>query len=100
MADVACHGRYAIALAHVNGPRAGVVEINRLEAKMKQLGITPENNRTTCGYFHHARATVMEMAGAYPQALESMRFNGVFKITPADVERIVRKIDDRSGTRR
>jgi hypothetical protein len=93
MADVACHGRYAIALAHVKGPRAGVMEIKQLEAKITQLGITKENNAVTCGIFHHARATVMEMAGAYPQALESMRM-GASKVTPADIKRVERKISE------
>lgn len=88
LADVACHGRLAIALAHTRGPAAGIAELKRLETRMRQLGIREETNRTIWGYFHHARATVMEMAGAYPQALESMRFEGVFKINADDIRRV------------
>ncbi len=97
LADVACHGRLAIALAHVHGPAAGVAEINRLEIRMRQLGIREESNRTIWGYFHHARAIVMEMAGAYPQALESMRFEGVFRLTEADIRRVEARLAEKSG---
>jgi hypothetical protein len=96
MADIACSGRYAIALAHAQGPAAGIAEIRRLEMHMRRLGIKPETNRTIWGYFHHARATVMEMAGAYPQALESMRFEGVFKFKQADIDRLEAKIAEKN----
>lgn len=94
LADVACNGRYAIALAHVEGPAAGVAEIRRLEARMRALGIDPVGNRVIWGYFHHARATIMELAGAYPQALESMRFEGVFQFNESDIERVERKLEE------
>lgn len=97
LADVACAGRYAIALANLHGPAAGLAEIRRLETHMRNLGIVPATNRTICGYFHHARATVMEMAGAYPQALESMRFEGVYKIKTSDIERVERKLAEKSA---
>jgi hypothetical protein len=92
LADIACKGRYAIALAHAQSPAAGVAEIRQLEALMRQLGIDPVSNRVIWGYFHHARATVMELAGAYPQALESMRFEGVVNIKPDDIERVEKKL--------
>lgn len=92
LADIACRGRLAIALAHAQSPAAGVAEIRRLEALMRQLGIDPVSNRVIWGYFHHARATVMELAGQYPQALESMRFEGVFNIKPADIQRVEQKL--------
>jgi hypothetical protein len=92
LADVACRGRHAIALAHAQSPAAGVAEIGRLELLMRQLGIDPVSNRTIWGYFHHARATVMELAGAYPQALESMRFEGVVNIKASDIERVEQKL--------
>jgi hypothetical protein len=92
LADVACHGRLAIALAHVHGPAAGVAEINRLEARMRQLGIQEDNNRIIWGFFHHARATVMELAGAYGPALESMRFEGAYNITAEDIRRVEAKL--------
>lgn len=95
LADVACNGRYAIALAHTQGPSAGIMEIRRLEARMRQLRILPESNRTIWGYFHHARATILEMAGDDAGALESMKFEGVFKFTQADIGRLERKIAEK-----
>lgn len=92
LADVACQCRLAIALAHAQGVPAGLAELRRLEARMRQLGIREDSNRTIWGYFHHARATLMEMAGSYPQALESMRFEGVFGITPEDIRRVEEKL--------
>lgn len=92
LADVACAGNHAIAIAHLKGPAAGVMEIRRLEMRMRQLGIDPVSNRTIWGYYHHARATVMEMAGDYPQALESMRAEGVAKIRASDIRRVEEKL--------
>jgi hypothetical protein len=92
LADISCRGRFAIALAHVQGPSAGISEIRRTEAHMRGLGITPANNRIIWGYYHHARATVMELAGDYPQALESLRFEGCFKTTQADIDRVEQKL--------
>ena len=92
LADVACKGRHAIALAHVRGPAAGLMEIQRLETLMRQLRMGEDSHRIHWGYYHHARATVLELAGAYPQALESMRFPGVFRITQSDIERVEGKL--------
>jgi len=100
LADVACHGRLAIALAHVQGPAAGVAEIRQLEARMRQLGIREDTNPVIWGYFHHARATVMELAGAYPQALESMRYKGAFRITAEDISRVERKLEEKTAPAR
>ena len=95
LADVACAGRNAIAIAHLESPAAGMAEIRKLEMKMRQLGIREEDNRTIWGYFHHARATILEMAGAYQPALESMRFEGVFNIKQSDIERVERKLAEK-----
>lgn len=97
LADVACQCRLAIALAHTQGAPAGVAELRRLEARMRQLGIREDSNRTIWGYFHHARATLLEMAGAFPEALESMRFEGVFNITPEDIRRVEAKVAGRGS---
>lgn len=91
LAAVACKARYAIALTHARGPAAGLTEIGRLEQWMKALQITEDRHRVHWGYYHHARATILEELGAYDDVLESMRFEGVFKITPADIERVERK---------
>ena len=64
---------------------------------MRQLGIREDSNRTIWGYFHHARATLLEMAGAFPEALESMRFEGVFNITPEDIRRVEAKVAGRGS---
>lgn len=92
LADVACAGNHAIAIAHLNGPAAGVMEIRRLEMRMRQLGIDPVSNAVIWGYYHYARATVMEMAGDHAQALESMRTVGVAKIRPSDIARVEAKL--------
>jgi hypothetical protein len=39
-----------------------------------------------------ARATVMEMAGDYPQGLESMRAEGVMRIRASDIRRVEEKL--------
>jgi hypothetical protein len=92
LADVACKGRYAIALAHAESPAAGLAEIRRLELYMRQLGMDPVAHRIQWGYFHAAKAHVLEMAGAYEAALESMRVPGAFNIKPSDIERVEKKL--------
>jgi len=100
LADVACKGRYAIALTHLEGPTAGLVEIQRLESHMRSLGMDPVMHRIHWGYFHHAKAQILEAAGAYQQALDEMQIPGTFNIKPADLERVKQKIAQQSAAPR
>lgn len=97
LADVACQGRYAIALAHAESPAAGLAEIRRLEMKMRALGMDPVKHRLQWGYFHAAKAAVLEEAGAYQQALDEMRVEGVSKIKPSDIERVEKKLAEKNA---
>ncbi|MCP5533957.1 MAG: hypothetical protein H7A48_12365 [Akkermansiaceae bacterium] len=97
LADVACKGRYAIALAHVRGPAAGMVEIRRLEMLMRQLRMTEESHRIHWGYFRAAAADVLEQAGAYEKALELLRTKATFGVTPDDLERLEKKIAEKNN---
>jgi hypothetical protein len=97
LADVACHGRYAIALAHAGSPAAGLAEIRRLEMKMRSLGMDPVAHQIQWGYYHAAKAAVLEEAGAYQQALDEMRIEGAFKIKPSDIERVERKLAEKNA---
>jgi len=47
LAEVVCAGRYARALAAVEGPAAGLREIIRLEIYMRRLGLDPRRMRST-----------------------------------------------------
>ena len=92
LADVACKGRYAIALTHTEGPAAGFAEIQRLESHMRNLGMDPVAHRLHWGYFRHAKAHILEASGAYEQALEEMQIEGTFNIKPADIDRVKQKL--------
>ncbi len=95
LADVACKGRYAIALAHTSGPAAGLAEIRKLELFMHQLGMDPLEHRLQWAYYRHAKALVLEVAGAYEQALEEMRAEYVFGIKASDIERVEKKLAEK-----
>jgi hypothetical protein len=92
LADVACKGRYAQALAHVEGPAAGLAEIQRLEAYMRQLGIGTETHKPHWGYFFKSKALVLEATGNYQAALDLMRQDNIMDIRQNDIERVERKL--------
>jgi len=92
LADVACKGRYAEALVHLKGPAAGLAEIARLEAYMRQLGIGTETHRLHWAYFFKSKALVLEAAGNYQEALELMRGKNIVDIRKGDIARVERKL--------
>ena len=92
LADVACHGRYALAIAHVKGPAAGLAEIHRLEAYMKQLRMDPEEHKIHWGYFYQSKLLVLEQAGEHPAALDLIQQVGADRFKKADVDRIKKKL--------
>ena len=63
LADVACAGRYALALAHVRGPAAGMAELRRLEAYMRQLRMDPKEHAIHWNYFYQSKLQVLEYGG-------------------------------------
>jgi hypothetical protein len=92
LADVACRGRYALALAHVNGPAAGLMEIRRLEAYMKQLRMDPMEHKIHWGYFNQSKLLVLEQAGNYQAALDLIQEVGRDRFSRTDIDRIQRKL--------
>ena len=59
LADIACRGRYAVALTHVKGPAAGLAEIRRTAMLVQQLGISETSNPAVYGHFIKARDEVL-----------------------------------------
>ena len=94
---MACRGRFAIAIAHVEGPAAGLIQINQLERFMRANRWDPEKQRLHWGYFRAAAADVLEQAGAYEKALELLRTEATFGVTPADLERLEKKIAEKNN---
>lgn len=92
LADVACKGRYAIALTHAKGPAAGLQEIRRLELFMQQNRWDPVKQRIQWNYFHKAKARVLEDSGNFEAALVLMRDPDIKCFSPADIERVERKL--------
>jgi hypothetical protein len=96
LADIACKGRYAEALAHIEGPAAGLAEIQRLEAYMRQLGIGTETHQVHWRYFYKSKALVLEEAGNYQAALDLMHSDKIADIRKSDISRIERKLREAS----
>jgi hypothetical protein len=92
LADVACKGRYAQALAHVASPAAGLAEIGRLEAYMHQLRIGTETHQIHWAYYFKSKALVLEEAGNYQAALDLMRGDKIIDIRKGDILRVERKL--------
>jgi hypothetical protein len=99
LADVACKGRYAQALTHIEGPAAGLAEIQRLENYMRQLGIGTETHKVHWGYFFKSKALVLEAAGNYQAALDLMRDDKIIDIRKSDIERVERKLREAPASR-
>ncbi len=92
-------GRYALAVAHVKTPAAGLAEINNLEAYMKALKIDPKTNPEHWKYFARDKALVLEMTEDHAAALKALERepdeNGKAQPPqwPLDYERIRKKRD-------
>ena len=94
LAEVACSGRYAIALAHQEGPAIGLREINRLEAYMKRLGLDPKAHAIHWSFFSRDRGLVLELAGNYEAAAESLRVENISGPRKRDLERVEKKLGE------
>jgi hypothetical protein len=92
LADVACAGCYAQALAHVAGPAAGMAEIRRLEAYMKRLRMDPVAHQIHWNYFYQSKVRVLEQAGNYQAAHDLMEQVGLDRFRKAEIERIGQKL--------
>ncbi len=92
LAEVACAGLYARALAKVEGPVAGLREIQRLEIYMRRLGLDPKAHAIHWGYFHYNKALVIESTGNLKAAAEILRMGGLPRRAAIDLERIGKKI--------
>ena len=92
LADVACAGRYAIALAHVAGPAAGLAEIRRLEFYMRRLRMDPMEHRLHWSYFFQCKVLVLEQAGNYQAACDLIEREKPGPLAKADVARIQGKL--------
>ena len=92
MADVACAGRYALALAHVDGPAVGLAEIRRLESYMRRLRMDPVAHRIHWNYYFQSKVLVLEQAGNYQEALDLMQQEGVERFSRKDRGRIAEKL--------
>jgi hypothetical protein len=92
LADVACAGRYAIALAHVVGPAAGMAEIRRLERYMRRLRMDPVAHRLHWEYFFQSKVLVLEQAGNYQAACDLIEREKPGPLRKADIARVQGKL--------
>ncbi len=98
MAEVACTGGYARAVAHQRSPVEGIRIINQLEAYMQAMKIDPHTNPVHWDIFHLDKALVLEIAGSYQAALDSLSRKDLPPLSPRDYQRIERKLAIPQGT--
>ena len=93
LAEVACTGRYAIAVAHTKTPAEGLRVIDGLEKYMHALRIDPVTNPSHWNLFKRDKALVLETGGSYQAALDCLkRKNGQPQPFPLDFARISKKL--------
>ena len=93
LAMVAIFGDYALAVAHVESPAAGLRVMAQLEAHMAQMKMTPENKPMEWNYFYHAKALILEMSGNYQAAIVILRQPEYQpKAWQSDIERLEKKL--------
>ena len=90
--DVVCAGRYAIALAHVEGPAAGLAEIRRLELYMRGLRMDPVEHKLHWSYFFQSKVLVLEQAGNYQAACDLIEREKPDPLSKADMARVQGKL--------
>lgn len=88
LADVACAGHCAVAVAHVAGPAAGLRELNRLEVYMRRLRLDPVEHSGHWGYFYQDKLTVLELAGNYQAGYDLMKRQGLNHFSAATLKRV------------
>ncbi|RYD19015.1 MAG: hypothetical protein EOP88_20515 [Verrucomicrobiaceae bacterium] len=99
LAEVACAGRYALAVAHARSPDEGILLIDRLQAFMVGLGIDPATNPVHWEFFARDKALVLETGGNYAAALKALERQPDKKgkvpppLWPRDYERIRKKLE-------
>jgi hypothetical protein len=92
LAEVACMGRHARAVAHVKSPAEGLALINQLEAYMLAMRIDPATNPNHWSHFARDKALVLELAGDLTAALKVLeREDGEPPLWPKDYGRIRKK---------
>ena len=92
-AMVGIFGNYARALAHTESPAAGLQIMAGLGQHMARMGMTPEDKPAEYSQFYHDQALVLEMAGHYQAALDTLRKpEEMPESWQADVDRITAKM--------
>ena len=90
LADVACKGQYALAIAHARSPAAGLAEIRNLELFMRLNHWDQMPHRAL---FNTSKVLVLEQAGNYQAALAWLHQpDRPHNLSPADIQRIEQKL--------
>lgn len=92
LAMVAIFGRYALAVAHTQGPVPAMQVLAQLQSHMLQMKMTPETKPLEWGHLHHARALVLEGAGRYQDAAAELRDREPNETAHNDLRRIEAKL--------
>lgn len=91
LAETACRGSYALALAHTEGAATGLREINEQEIYMKRLGLDPVAHSIHWGYFFYNKAMVLEVAGQHEAAITLLERKEVPRIGKLALTRLREK---------
>ncbi len=92
LAEVACMGRHACAVARAKSPAQGLVLIDQLESYMLAMRIDPQTNPNHWIRFARDKALVLETAGNYAAALKVLeREEDELPLWPKEYERIRKK---------
>ena len=100
LAEVACTGHYARAIAATEGPTAGMREINRLESYMRRLHLDPVAHAIHWSYFNYDKALVLEMAGNDQAAYDLLKLENIPGTGNLDLKRIEKRLADRAAENR
>ncbi|MES2440572.1 MAG: hypothetical protein V4584_16010 [Verrucomicrobiota bacterium] len=94
LAECACMGRYARAVAIGKSPAEGLRRVQALEAYLRAMKIDPSTNPAHWNNFARDKALVLETGGNYQAALDALtsREEGGPPQWPRDHERIRRKL--------
>ena len=95
LAMIAHSCRYARAIAHTQGPTAGMRVMDQLEAHMKLMNMDPLTKPLEWGYFYYDKALILEMKGNIQGAQELLHQKDIPIEGKEDLKRIEKKLADK-----
>lgn len=97
LAEVACLGYYAAALAGTGREKEALELMERVEAYLRRINRFDEANKVFVHVYYHRLGRVYEVMGDYEAALEALDLTDRRNHRRVDIDRVNRKLEEARG---